>query len=857
VRPPVRERHREDIRVNDRARLRILVLRVLVLSLFVTLGARLWYLQVMEGSQYRKVAETNRVREVVTPATRGLIVDDRGRALVRNRTSLTISVDRSVTDRQHDHGVAVLRRLSQVIKMPYPELHRRIQFCTATVGQPCWNGSPYQPIPVARDVTSQQALSVIEHQELFLGVSADLQAVRQYPYGTLSAHELGYLTPVTQTQLDKDGQKKGYHLNSLVGAAGLEDVYDQQLRGRDGVKRLQVDRFGRVSGTESQSPAQGGDHVVLSVDANVQRLTEEALAHTVDRARAAGKNPDSASAVVLNPKTGQVIAMASLPTYNPALFTGGITAAEYKSLTNPANGTPLISRAFQGSSAPGSTFKPVSLSTAVTSLGQPLDGTYACPASLQVGNQNFHNFDGESVGGAISLHQAIVISCDVIFDKFAYNAWQADGGLRAGRGSGPAAREAFVKMARAFGFGRQTGVDLPGETSGAVVDRAGARKQWQQLKTTYCNRAKNGYPEVKDPATAHRYQQYAQEACTDGFLYNGGSATQFAIGQGQYLSVSPLQLAVAYAAIANGGTVYEPRLASAVIGPDGKVVQRIKAPVAGRLPVSQETLGYLRDALHGVTTEGGGTAAGVFADWPSDRIPVAGKTGTAEVEGQGDTSWFASFAPADNPQYVVVVTIPRTGQGAQYAAPTAKEIYQGIYGIGRPAALAGGKVPTALPRVNKDGTISPPGSAAARTTSAHTSGSSASVLPAGLADSASVGTAVTAVTGQALVPVLLAAQPPPAPPVGLPPAVAAEPAPASPTGAGPSDAATCTVSGAAAAGLMVGDLIAAPPHSGVASCVGRGTGGARAPPLDQRQTREHARRPCLTRRPPPEPDAAA
>jgi len=179
VRPPVRERLPEDIRVNDRARLRILVLRVLVLSLFVTLGTRLWYLQVMEGSRYRKVAETNRVREVVTPATRGLIVDDRGRALVRNRTSLTISVDRSVIDRQHDHGVAVLRRLSQVIKMPYPELHRRIQFCTATVGQPCWNGSPYQPIPVARDVTAGQALAVIEHPELFPGVSADLQAVRQ------------------------------------------------------------------------------------------------------------------------------------------------------------------------------------------------------------------------------------------------------------------------------------------------------------------------------------------------------------------------------------------------------------------------------------------------------------------------------------------------------------------------------------------------------------------------------------------------------------------------------------------------------------------------------------------------------
>ncbi|WP_268762061.1 penicillin-binding transpeptidase domain-containing protein, partial [Frankia casuarinae] len=314
------------------------------------------------------------------------------------------------------------------------------------------------------------------------------------------------------------------------------------------------------------------------------------------------------------------------------------------------------------------------------------------------------NFDGESAG-PITLHQALVISCDVIFDKFAYDAWLADGGLRNGRGPYSPPKEYFVKMAQAMGFGRTTGLDLPGETRGSVVDRAGAKAIWAELKDSYCRRAKNGYPEEPDPAKAERYRKYAAEACVDGYLYNAGAATQFAIGQGQYLSLSPLQLAVAYAAIANGGTLYKPTLAKATVSPDGKVVRTFAPRRAGTLPVSPENLAYIRDSLRGVTTEGGGTATGVFADWPSDVVPIAAKTGTAEVEGKGDTSWFASFAPANDPQFAVVVTIPDSGTGAEFAAPVAKQIYQAIYGVGRPAAMPGGKPPAGLPKLNRDGTI--------------------------------------------------------------------------------------------------------------------------------------------------------
>ncbi|ADP80010.1 penicillin-binding protein 2 [Pseudofrankia inefficax] len=703
--------------MNDGVRLRLVILRVLAVSLLVTLGARLWVLQVLDGAHYRRVAEDNRVREVVTPAPRGMILDDQGAALVRNRTSLVISVNRSTTDRQRDGGKAVFEQLSSVIGMSVADIEKKIRFCGPKVPQPCWTGSPYQPVPIAKDATPQQALAIIEHPDRFPGITADLEAVREYPFGPLAAHELGYLAPVSQSQLDqqtaqlkKDGKPSSdgtYHLNSLVGVAGLESVYDTALRGVDGVQDLEVDRFGRVSGTASNTAPIAGDNVVLNLDQGVQAAAEQALRATLDKLPGDAK-ARTASAVVLNVKTGGVIALASLPSYDPSVFVGGISQQDYQSLSDPANGIPLLSRAYQGTGPAGSTFKIVSTATAMGLLGAKPDQKFPCSPTLQIGSQTFHNFEGESAG-PITLHQALVISCDVIFDGFAYDEWLRDGGLRNGKGPYPPAAENFVKMAREMGFGSKSGIDLPGESAGAVVDRAQAQQIWSELKDSYCRRAKNGYPEEKDPATAKRYQQYAAEACVDGYLYNAGAAAQFAIGQGQYLSVSPLQLAVAYASVANGGTVYEPQLAKAIVAPDGTVVKRFAPVVKSKVDVPPDVLGYIREALHGVTTEPGGTGTGVFADWPSNIIPIGGKTGTAEVEGHQDTSWFASFAPVNDPQYAVVVSVPDSGQGAMYAAPVVKSIYQAIFGVGRPAALPGGLPPASLPSVVHDaGAIAAP-----------------------------------------------------------------------------------------------------------------------------------------------------
>lgn len=668
-------------------RLRLNVLRVIVFAALAVLIFRLWSLQVLQHGRYQVTAEGNRVRQVVTEAPRGIIVDDQGKPFATNRTELVITIDRSVLDRQSDSGRGVIARLATVLHTTAAALQEQTRICTRTVGKPCWNGSPYQPIPVASNVSAQVALSIIEHPELFPGVSADTQAVRVYPQGTLAAHEIGYTGPASQAQLaDKQA---GYNGNDVVGQAGIESSYDTFLRGVAGVKKLAVDRFGRVSGTISATPAKAGDTVVLSLDSGVQNLLEQSLANELTLAQQQGKPATTASGVVLDWHTGQVIAMASLPTYNPSVFTDGISEKDYQALTSPASGDPLISRAFQSTGAPGSTFKAVSLPAAV-SAGNDLNGTYACPSSIDIGGQNFHNFEGEA-GGFISLHEAIVISCDTIFDQFAYNAWLSDGGLRQGSGPYAPPKDYFTNMAKAYGFGRDSGIDLPDESSGWVINRADEVKIWNQMKATYCKRAKTGYPGDPNPADAELLKEYAQEGCTSGYLYQGGSATMFAIGQGQYISVSPLQLAVAYAAVANGGTVFHPRVAKAIIAPNGSLVQKIGSSVAGHLPVSADVLQYLRDAMIDVPRRG--TASGAFAGFPLDQIPIAGKTGTAEVQGHNDTSWFASFSQ----QYVVVVSIPDTGQGANFAAPVARKVYEGLYGVGRPALMP--TPPSALPKV--------------------------------------------------------------------------------------------------------------------------------------------------------------
>jgi penicillin-binding protein 2 len=304
---------------------------------------------------------------------------------------------------------------------------------------------------------------------------------------------------------------------------------------------------------------------------------------------------------------------------------------------------------------------------------------------VTIGNRLFHNFEGIAYG-PMSLREALIKSCDTVFYPLAVKDWQRDGGLRPAPGR---PKEIFAKTARAYGFGTPTGVDLPTEAAGRIPDRQWKKDFWQERKADYCAGARN----AKFDALHRRADA---EFCHYGYLYQPGDAANFAIGQGDVL-VTPLQLAAAYGALATG-TLHRPQVGAAVVSPDGTVTWRNSPRVMRRLPVAPATLRYIRSALRGVP-EPGGTAYSAFAGWPQDRIPVAAKTGTAEVglskTGRQDTSWFASFAPAGHPRFVVVTMLEEVG--GHYTAQIARNIYAGIFGVGRAAIFPGGNIPATLP----------------------------------------------------------------------------------------------------------------------------------------------------------------
>ncbi|WP_214110104.1 penicillin-binding protein 2 [Acrocarpospora catenulata] len=674
-------------------RTRFVVVHLTVITLLVVLGVRLWQVQVVRGAEFVEVATETRTRDVRVPAVRGQILDSVGRPLVRNRTALVVSVDRNRLERLPDRGSAVLARLAAVLGADPVKLKERIRPCGPKVSRPCWPGSPYQPIPVDNHVSTRQALQILERQEDFPGVTAEIQAVREYPYGSEAAQVLGYLQPVTEEELERrEGLKASFSGVDLIGRDGLESVYDQELRGKTGLRRVQVDRMGKAIGVEQQEVPVAGDTLITSIDAKVQSIVEQALAGAMKKAPQA----DGAAGVVLDVQTGRVIAMASVPTYDPSVWIGGIAEAEYQRLLSDKAGKPLVSRAIKGTFAPGSTFKVTSVSAMVAD-GYPLKGTYDCPGAYMVGGRPFHNFRGIGLG-PMNLHTALVKSCDTIFYRAAYEMWLRDGG----RKPVPKPKDPMANMSRAYGFGKATGIDLPGESPGRIPDRNWKRNLWAATRAQNCVRGKTGYPEEKDAARAAFLKKLAYENCVEGFVWRAGDAANFSIGQGDVL-VTPLQLANAYAALVGDGKVRSPRLGWALVRPDGTLVKEIKAPVIGKLPIDEETRAYIKDALSEVTSDG--TAAGAFNGWPMNVVKIGGKTGTAEVYGKHDTSWFASFAPTNKPRFVVVVMVSQGGMGGSTAAPAVREIYEGIYGFGKFLTPALQEPAERLPRIKPDGTV--------------------------------------------------------------------------------------------------------------------------------------------------------
>ena len=682
------------------ARRRLVVLYVVVAALLISLGGRLWYLQVMTGGSYASAAAQDQTRTVIVPSVRGGILDDVGQPLISNKTSLVVSVNRAEVAQQPDGGVAVLHRLAKLLHMPYRLLQQRIRLCTRGVSQPCWQGSPYQPIPVDQHAPDSVALQIMESRRDFPGVTAEVQPVIDYhqPYGTAAAQMLGYLQPITPQEIKRRHLPvTGFSGVDLVGQAGLEQQYDRQLRGTAGRQVLSVNAAGEVTAIRRQTPAVPGSTLVTSINSQLQQDTQNALQRAIGRAQAEGNPGATTGAAVVMTTRGRVVAMASYPTYNPAVWTGGISARQFHDLFGAHHGVPILNRATQGEYGPGSTWKVTSTAAAIKN-GMSTAGPYSCPGAVTIADHTFNNWTTHNLG-PMSLHQALVMSCDTVFYQIAYQMYLHDR-YNANFVANPRAPvQKMQRMELDWGFGRNTGIDLPEEPSGTVPTRQWLYNYWKQYKGYWC---KHGNP------NGSYVQQIAYENCRSGYQWAPGQAAIAAIGQG-YVTVTPLQLARAYAALANGGTLYSPRVGAALLSPAGKVVKRITPPVAGHLPTPRWALDYIKNALVDVVTQG--TAAGAFAGFPLNKLQVAAKTGTAEVFGGQATSVFASFAPANNPQYVVVVMVPKSGEGADVSAPCARQIWDSIYGLeGHHAAFPGGQAPRKLPQLSADGAITaPPG----------------------------------------------------------------------------------------------------------------------------------------------------
>ncbi len=634
--------------MNERSAVRLFTLRVLVLTLLLALFGRLWYLQVLAGDQYARSAETTLSHDIITTATRGEILDDWGRPYAENTTQLVVSVNWQQLQAQKDNGYGVESRLADLLHEDVRSLISSITPCTYSHGvrSPvnCYTGLPYQPIPVSDNATSDQAFQILERQDDFPGVTATVQSIRKYlpQENSLAANLIGYLGKVDQTDKTKN---QSYQAGALVGASGIEQQYESFLRGVDGKRVVSLDRNGNEAAVIGDTAEQPGNNVVLSIDAGVQGLLEGVLEKavkdiapnqkTVANNLASGPHhPKQAAGVVINAQTGEIVASASYPSYNPKIFQFPRSDADNTAIANlnKASSHPLLNQVIQGQYAPGSTFKLITTSAELNSGEANWTSTYDCPGSLLVGGKLKNNSEGEALG-SINLRTTIAQSCDTVYYKFANDDYYPDYKRVVKQHTQPV--EAVTKMAKQFGLNAATGVDLPSESKGLIQTWDEAAKLAVFYHTQECLGAHGGTdPNGKHVAPNKDKSQRAQDAkdCAAGLTgrltLNPGNYADEYIGQGTVLA-TPLQMAVAYAALVNGGKVYSPKVAKAIVSPAGALVKAIKPQVQRTLSVKQSDLDQIKQAMYDVNISG--TAKDAFNGFPMDKVKVGGKTGTAQV----------------------------------------------------------------------------------------------------------------------------------------------------------------------------------------------------------------------------------
>jgi len=640
-------------RIQSSSLLRITLFQLVVLLVFAGMGFRLWRLQAVAGAQYSEMAQRNRMRLITTDAARGVMYDRTNVLLTRNVPRYDVQLIPAYLPSEAEAQEAILQRLHELLDLslvsdlappPFPPYQGTAHLGLRDLVRQGALYAPYQPILLKEDISRETAF-IIEQQHLDLpGVLIEIRPHREYLTGPLTAHLIGYMGPVPPDATDQYSSDKGYGPNDQVGLTGLEYSYEDELRGQKGTKTIEVDVAGREVRTVGQEiPPQAGENLVLTLDLDLQRYVQEVLQNGMRQVQS-----PAGVAIVTKVKTGEVLAMVSLPTYDNNMFARGISSQEFTRLnTDPAY--PLLNHGISGMYAPGSTFKLVAASAGLeegivnrrTLLTCPADsGILWLPNKYYPDNpalaQPFYCYTHKwHYGhGPLDFVSAMAVSCDIYFYMVGGGFMESFEGLGLDR---------LRTYAQAFGYGGRTGIDLPAESEGLIPDA-----KWKRIN-------------------------YGEQ-WTTGDTYN------MTIGQG-YVLVTPLQVVEATAAVANGGTVHKPQLVYQIQDASGQVVRDFSPQVVRKLPVSEENLKLVREGMRAAVQRG-------TAQWlqVGGNLQVAAKTGTAEfcakypdcLDDNGliktTHAWFTCFAPYEDPEIAMVVFVYGGGEGAVTALPIAAQI---------------------------------------------------------------------------------------------------------------------------------------------------------------------------------------
>lgn len=712
---------------NQAVALRVAIIGAVLLGLFAIVFFRLWYLQVLSGESLASAASKNRTRTVAITAPRGDIIDRNGKTIVRNKRPRIVELaPASLPDQEREVALeygqsltkwstliterveayykarkkkvpaetpkwardrypkpripalndpTVIRkyasggeeaalgelqrryeRLGWLLDLPADEIRRRVITGLYLV--------PYANIPLRQNADPDVVEYIGENSERFEGVSTTTRYVRSYTSGA-GAQFLGQVgaVPVDDDGDIADDKFKRLAKNTQVGLNGLEYQYDSELRGQDGTVRANIDAQGNVIGEPTEVEPRTGRKLQLTLDLDLQNRTQELF----EAGSAFNPGGLPGAAVAMDPRNGEILAMVSNPTFDPNIFTRPVSQETFNSFIDENGGKPLFNRATEAAYPAASTFKVVTsfaaLDTGVTTVDQPFNDT----GKFDLGDRVVKNA-GDAVNGSVDLVSALEVSSDVYFYKYGADMNTLPG-------------QPLQKWARRLGYGSRTGIDLPGERKGVIPDR-----KWRDnlAKAEDKCRRKKGISTAAD-VTVGCY-------ISDRRPWSLGDQVNTSVGQGD-TQVTPLQSAVAYAAIENGGTIVQPRLAKATQDRSGETVQTFPTVKRRTINFDQTALEGVRRGLFAAANGDRGTSKAVFANWPTDRFPVYGKTGTAETP-QGDQSWYAAYVPNKTRPIVVVTTVERGGFGAEKAAPIAAEMLKQWFRLGDGVEVSAGSSET-------------------------------------------------------------------------------------------------------------------------------------------------------------------